>query len=81
MAMKEVTRPDWMALLDSILDKPGILGDYYFAFHNYSIGNQAIAVCQMVDRGIEIGPIAPFNSWAEGHWPVHACHSDWQKSR
>lgn len=63
MAMKEVTRPDWMALLDSILDKPGILGDYYFAFHNYSIGNQAIAVCQMVDRGIEIGPIASFNSW------------------
>lgn len=63
MEKKEVTRPDWMKLLNTILEKPGLLGDYYSAFHNYSVGNQIIAVLQLLERGVDIGPIASFNAW------------------
>ncbi|RMA56436.1 hypothetical protein C8C96_4853 [Acidovorax sp. 100] len=63
MEKKEVTRPDWMELLETILTKPGLLGDYYSAFHNYSVGNQIIAVLQLLERGVPIGPIASFNAW------------------
>ena len=41
MEKVEVKRPDWTALLESVLTEPGRLGDYYRAFHNYSLGNQA----------------------------------------
>lgn len=63
MEKKEQARPDWMALLETILEKPGLLGDYYSAFHNYSVGNQALAVSQLYERGIAVGPIASFNAW------------------
>lgn len=63
MEKKEAKRPDWMALLETILEKPGLLGDYYSAFHNYSVGNQVLAVCQLIERQIEVGPIASFNAW------------------
>jgi hypothetical protein len=63
MEKKENTRPDWMALLETILTKPGLLGDYYRAFHNYSVGNQLLAVLQLHERGVEVGPIASFNAW------------------
>lgn len=63
MEKKEVTRPDWLMLLETILTQPGKLGDYYWAFHNYSLGNQALAVAQLCEREVEIGPIASFNAW------------------
>ena len=63
MEKKEVSRPDWLKLLESILTEPGKLGDYYWAFHNYSLGNQALAVEQLSIRGVDIGPIASFNAW------------------
>ena len=63
MEKKENARPDWMALLETILTKPGLLGDYYRAFHNYSVGNQLLAVLQLHERGVEVGPIASFNAW------------------
>ena len=65
MEKVEVKRPDWTALLESVLTEPGRLGDYYRAFHNYSLGNQAIAVEQLCARGIDISPIASFNAWKE----------------
>lgn len=32
-------------------------------FHNYSFGNQMWAMWQMMDRGIEVSPIATFKKW------------------
>lgn len=63
MEKKEVTRPDWLMLLETILTQPGKLGDYYWAFHKYSLGNQALAVAQLCEREVDIGPIASFNAW------------------
>lgn len=65
MEKKEVARPDWAKLFESILTEPGRLGDYYNAFHNYSLGNQALAMDQMHERRIPISPIASFNAWKE----------------
>lgn len=61
--MEKKARPDWQKLFDSVLEEPGIIGDYYSLFHNYSLGNQALAIDQMIERGIPIGPIASFNAW------------------
>ncbi|MBV7542153.1 hypothetical protein [Acidovorax sp. sic0104] len=56
-------RPDWLKMIESILTEPGRLGDYYHAFHNYSLGNQALAVEQLLMRDIEVSPISSFQSW------------------
>jgi antirestriction protein ArdC len=61
--MEKNNRPDWGRLFNSILTEPGRLGEYYRIFHRYSLGNQALAVAEMLDRGIEIGPISTFNGW------------------
>lgn len=61
--MEKKTRPDWQKLFDSVLEEPGIIGNYYSMFHNYSIGNQILAIDQMIERGIPISPIASFNAW------------------
>lgn len=63
MEKKTQERPDWIKILDSILDEPGKLGDYYHAFHRFSLGNQALAMGQMADRAIDISPIASFAAW------------------
>lgn len=63
MDKKEVTRPDWFKLLETIIEEPGKLGDYYWAFRNYSLANQALAVAQLIERNVDIGPIASFNAW------------------
>lgn len=61
--METANRPDWLKLFESILTEPGKLGNYYRAFHNYSLGNQALAMEQLSMRGIQIAPIASFNAW------------------
>lgn len=58
-------RPDWLKMIESILTEPGRLGDYYHAFHKYSLGNQALAVEQLKMRNIEVSPIASFRAWKE----------------
>jgi len=35
----------------------------YSAFHNYSIGNQILALVQCHGRGLEAGPINTFPGW------------------
>ena len=60
---QERKKPDFGQLFSSILEQPGIIGDYYSLFHRYSLSNQALAVEQMMMRGIEIGPISTFNGW------------------
>lgn len=63
MPQQKRERPDWGKLFQSILTKPGKLGEYYELFHRYSLGNQALAMFEMTLRGIPIGPISSFNGW------------------
>src|SRR5215813_12771817 len=55
--------PKWSALLVEAVNKPGLIMDAYSAFHNYSIGNQILAIAQCQLRGLEPGPINTFPGW------------------
>src|SRR2546423_485692 len=50
-------------LLHEALDTPGVLMRAYSAFHNYSLGNQLLALFECQARGIEPGPINTFLGW------------------
>ena len=52
-------------LLESALTNPGTISASYSAFHNYSFGNQLLAMAQCMAREIPIGPIATFPKWKE----------------
>jgi antirestriction protein ArdC len=55
----------WSRLLIEAVTKPGILHAAYSYFHNYSLGNQLLAISQCYERGIEPGPMATFLGWKE----------------
>ena len=55
--------PKWASLLVEAVNKPGLIMEAYSAFHNYSIGNQILALVQCNLRGIEPGPINTFPGW------------------
>jgi hypothetical protein len=55
--------PNWSALLVEAVNKPGLIMEAYSAFHNYSIGNQILALVQCQLRGLEPGPINTFPGW------------------
>lgn len=55
--------PRWSALLIEALNKPGLIMDAYSAFHQYSIGNQLLALVQCQMRGLQPGPINTFPGW------------------
>jgi hypothetical protein len=55
--------PKWSALLVEAVNKPGLIMQAYSAFHNYSIGNQILAIVQCQMRGLEPGPINTFPGW------------------
>src|ERR1044071_7316911 len=55
--------PKWSSLLVEAVNKPGMIMEAYSAFHNYSIGNQILAVVQCQLRGLEPGPINTFPGW------------------
>src|SRR5207253_1347255 len=55
--------PKWSALLIEAVNKPGLIMEAYSAFHNYSIGNQILALVQCQMRGLEPGPINTFPGW------------------
>jgi len=57
--------PKWSALLVEAVNKPGMIMEAYSAFHNYSIGNQILALVQCQMRGLEPGPINSFPKWKE----------------
>ena len=48
----------WAALLDEAVKKPGFIHEAYSRFHNYSFGNQLLALFQCFERGIQPGPLA-----------------------
>jgi antirestriction protein ArdC len=52
-------------LLRSAVTDPGVISSAYRQFHNYSLGNQLLALAQCVQRGIAPGPIATFMGWKE----------------
>jgi antirestriction protein ArdC len=55
----------WQKLLDEAITKPGLLLAAYSHFHNYSVGNQVLAISQCGQRGLEPGPLATFPTWKE----------------
>ena len=55
--------PKWSSLLVEAVTKPGMIMEAYSAFHNYSIGNQILALVQCQFRGLEPGPINTFPGW------------------
>lgn len=61
--MATSTSPTFAALLTSVIAEPGLISQAYSAFHGYSLGNQLLALCQCLERGIVPGPIATFMGW------------------
>ena len=55
----------WAALLNEAVDKPGFIHEAYSRFHNYSLGNQLLALFQCAERQIPPGPLATFPKWKE----------------
>jgi antirestriction protein ArdC len=55
----------WAALLDEAVKKPGFIHEAYSRFHNYSLGNQLLALFQCFERSIQPGPLATFPKWRE----------------
>lgn len=57
--------PNFTTLLQEAVNKPGTIMKAYSAFHNYSLGNQLLALVQCQLRGIEPGPINTFPKWQD----------------
>jgi antirestriction protein ArdC len=57
--------PKWSALLVEAVNKPGLIMKAYSAFHQYSLGNQLLALVQCQMRGLQPGPINTFPKWQE----------------
>lgn len=55
--------PKWEELLHQAVNEPGIVSECYKLFHDYSPGNQILAMWQCADRKIEPGPLGTFNFW------------------
>jgi N-terminal domain of anti-restriction factor ArdC len=55
--------PKWSTLLVEAVNKLGMIMEAYSAFHNYSIGNQILALVQCQGRGLEPGPINTYPGW------------------
>ena len=60
-----MTTPNFTTLLQEAVNKPGTIMKAYSAFHNYSIGNQLLALIQCQLKGIEPGPINTFPKWQD----------------
>jgi antirestriction protein ArdC len=57
--------PNFSILLQDAVNKPGSIMRAYSAFHNYSLGNQLLALFECHARGIEPGPINTFPAWKD----------------
>jgi antirestriction protein ArdC len=55
--------PSWTAILTQAANTPGMMLEAYSAFHDYSVGNQLLALAQCQLRGITPGPIKTFPGW------------------
>ncbi len=63
--MQETTTDNlrWTELLSQAVSQPGLLLKAYGYFHNYSLGNQVMALMQCALRQIEPGPINTYPGW------------------
>lgn len=59
----QTTIPSWTQILADAVNTPGRMLEAYTAFHDYSIGNQLLALCQCQQRGIQPGAIKTFPGW------------------
>jgi antirestriction protein ArdC len=59
------TPAQWSRLLSEAVSQPGLLLAAYSAFHQYSIGNQVLALVQCQQRNIKPGPLSTFKAWKE----------------
>jgi len=59
------TPAQWSRLLAEAVSQPGLLLAAYSAFHQYSIGNQVLALVQCQQRNIKPGPLSTFKVWKE----------------
>src|SRR5258708_4396076 len=57
--------PNFTTLLQNAVNKPGSIMKAYSAFHNYSLGNQLLALFECGRRSIEPGPINTFPRWQD----------------
>src|SRR5579864_77266 len=57
--------PRWSDLLHRAVNEPGVVSKAFSRFHQYSLGNQLLALVQCEGRGIEPGPIATYPRWRE----------------
>ena len=55
----------WQKILYDAIHTPGTISEAYSRFHNYSVGNQLLALMQCNARSIQPGPIATFMRWKE----------------
>ena len=53
------------ALLETAVSTPGTISSAYRSFHNYSLGNQLLAMMQCHERELPLGPIATFPGWKD----------------
>ena len=61
--MSRPTPQGFAALLQSAVREPGTLSQAYQQFHQYSLGNQLLAMFQCAERNIAPGPINTFPGW------------------
>ena len=62
----QATQPaQWSRLLSEAVSQPGLLLAAYSAFHQYSIGNQVLALVQCKQRSLKPGPLATFQAWKD----------------
>jgi hypothetical protein len=59
------TNPRWSDLLHKAVTEPGVISKAFSRFHQYSFGNQLLALLQCEGRGIEPGPIATYPRWKD----------------
>jgi antirestriction protein ArdC len=57
--------PNFSTLLQDAVNEPGSIMRAYSAFHNYSLGNQLLALFECQARGIDPGPIKTFPAWKD----------------
>src|ERR1700720_3745426 len=65
MNERNTAQPRWEELLQKAVSEPGIISQAYSRFHNYSLGNQLLAMSQCHARELPVGPIGTFMHWKE----------------
>lgn len=55
----------WQKILRDAITRPGTIHEAYTRFHNYSLGNQLLALAQCHARNIQPGPIGTFMHWKD----------------